>query len=131
MNLHDRERTGQDWTNLVLYRLLQVCVGVARCLLESDRRGRLPRRWLSDSVVRIREEKAKLVRERRKTRDEGAPVTGRYLYHFVYVYLCTTIGTTPARDLLSSVTRYIPVPNYIDVHFGYERVLQINYNLGL
>ena len=47
------------------------------------------------------------------------------------IYLCTTIGTTPARHLLSSVTRYIPVPNYIDVHFGYERVLQINYNLGL
>ena len=47
------------------------------------------------------------------------------------MYLCTTIGTTPARHLLSSVTRYIPVPNYIDVHFGYERVLQINYNLGL
>ena len=58
------------------------------------------------SVVRIREEKAKLVRERRKTRDEGAPVTGRYLYYFVCAYLCTTMGTTAARHLLSSVTRY-------------------------
>ena len=50
--------------------------------------------------------KARGVREEKKAGDEGAPVTGAYLYHLVRVYLCTKRRTRPAVH----VVMYIYVP---------------------
>ena len=102
-NLRDGAKIGRGESHLVLYPFMCECVGARGCRTAFSSQNCVVTFPAGGGGMVWQGERGK---RRRKAGDEGARVTGAYLYHLVRVYLCTKRRTRPAVH----VVMYIYVP---------------------